>query len=262
MRIHKLNFMEGQSIMMYKKMLSCLLAGVVFSSSAAYAGVAQEETDYESAFIQQQAGDLIDQIDQDSLMQDALDNVVDTSVPSTIRDSVFANASLTPFEKTESRATDNYSVNDNIDNEIELEVNKTVQKVGEVQDTDGEILNVYAAAAATEVKEDSNYGSKNGVKAWAYVYWIDNFGINNQLEGAAALWQPGSTVVDNREVSFGTSTPNGLKWLSGPTTWYPTIDSIKYLDNSYTGLTLQCKTKIDIVNVGTLTVAVRSRPVT
>lgn len=51
-------------------------------------------------------------------------------------------------------------------------------------------------------------------------------------------------------------------WINGPTTKYPTSNSVYYQDSSYSGLTLRCQTKIDVINVGTVTCNVGSREVT
>lgn len=102
----------------------------------------------------------------------------------------------------------------------------------------------------------------NNKKRWKnipYNYQIDNQGANNKLYAAEALWDPKDKVVDNRQVRYGTSDITGKFWKDGPTVKYPTNNNTKYVDpKTYSGLTLRCQTKIDVVNVGTVTCNVTS----
>lgn len=205
----------------------------------------------ESMSMHLQVDSLMALIDENSLMQDAIDNAIDYSVPISVRESIFASADFSPLEGVDQ-------------DEIKLEVNSTVQKIGEIVSKNGDISTMYVAAvAATEPKEDWNNTSIHGIKAWAYVYWIDNPGGDNQLYAAAAQWDPQGKVVNNREVRYGTTDILWLTWLKGPTVQYPTDNYRKYIDpKAYSGLTLRCQTKIDVVNVGTVTCNVGSRPLT
>lgn len=91
----------------------------------------------------------------------------------------------------------------------------------------------------------------------AYVYWYDNFGTNNQLHSARALWQPGSTAVENRRIKYGFTTPYYVGWVNDPkppTSLAVAINDVTCYDTSYIGLAFRCQTLIDIVNIGTLEV--------
>ncbi len=200
----------------------------------------------EARSIQLQADFLIAEIDEDSLMLDAMENVIDYSVPISVRESIIASADFNPMVGVAKNA-------------IELEVNSTVQKVGKIVYKNGDMSNMYVAAVAVEPKEDRGYKGQHGIKAWAYVYWIDNQGSNNTLYAAAGEWLTLDVEVNNRQVRYGTSDVAGLSWIDGPTVQYPTDNYRKYVDpKTYSGLTLRCQTKIDVVNVGTVTCNVTS----
>lgn len=222
---------------MKKTIISVILVSVmILGAPSAFANVGANE---ETRSIQLQANSLISKVDENALMLDALNNVVDYSVPLSIRESIVANANFIPLAGVEQDA-------------IELEVSSTVQKVGEINCKNGDIANIYVTAVAAESKVDQSHVKKHGVDAWALVYWIDNFGANNELVGAAAYWETNGKFVENRQVRYGTSDIAGLFWLNGPTVKYTTEDNPYYEDSSYSGLTLRCETRIDVVNVGTV----------
>ena len=118
-------------------------------------------------------------------------------------------------------------------------------------------------AATNGVKADDHFTLQYGIKAWAYVYWIDNPGMDNELYAAQGSWDPQGKVVSNRQVRYGTTDIFWQLWLDGPTVKYPTSNNAYYEDpSSYTGYVLRCQTKIDVVNIGTVTCNVASRIVT
>jgi len=225
-----------------------LVVTMILGAPFAYANVSAVN---ESMSIQLQADSLIAAVDKDALVLDAMVNVIDNSVPLSVRESIVASADFSPMVGVAQDA-------------IKLEVNSTVQKVGEIVQKNGDIVNMYVAAvAATGPKEDWAYKGQYGIKAWAFVYWIDNFGGDNELYAAAAQWDPQDNEVSNREVRYGTTDPLWISWIDGPTVQYPTDNYRRYIDPlTYSGLTLRCQTKIDVVNVGTVTCNVGSRPVT
>lgn len=113
-----------------------LIATMIFSVHSAYATVSVVN---ETRSIQLQADSLIAAIDQNPLMLDAMDNVIDYSVPLSVRESIVATADFSPMVGVAQDA-------------IQLEVNSTVQKVGEIVRKNGDISNVYVAVAvASEV---------------------------------------------------------------------------------------------------------------
>lgn len=228
-----------------------LIMLLTFSGTNTYAMADTSINTTESVSIRRQADALISTIDENSLLEAALANEVDYSVPLEIRNSVIADASFQPLNGVD-------------ENEIELNVTSTVRKVGEVIRDNGTPSNLYVAvAAATEVKVDDQFAGQHGIKAWAYVYWIDNPGMDNELYAAAGSWDPQGKVVSNRQVRYGTTDIFWLLWLDGPTVKYPTSDWAYYEDPSvYTGYVLRCQTKIDVVNIGTVTCNVASRIVT
>lgn len=215
-----------------------IVTTMIFGTSSAYANLSAVN---EARSIQLQADSLIASINENSLMLDAMENVIHYSVPISVRENIVVSADFSPLAGVAQDA-------------IELNVNSTVQKIGEVTLKNGDMANMYVAViAASEVKEDEQFEMLHGISAWAYVYWVDNFGSNNQLYAAAADWDPGSKVVNNRQVRYGTTDIGWFLWLNGPTVKYPTGNSAYYKDSSYSGLTLRCQTKIDVVNKGTVT---------
>lgn len=197
----------------------------------------------EDESIEHQASLLIAAVDNNALMQDAMENVIDYAVPLSIRESVIARAYFTPTEI--SRAAQEPE---------ELETNSTVQKIGEIVKPNGELANMYVAAVATEVKVDQGFTNNHGIKAWAYVYWIDNPGADNELHAAGASWETSNIEVSNRKVSYGVSDLLNFLWYDGPTAKYPTSNSAYYEDpGSYIGNVLRCETRINVVGKGYVT---------
>lgn len=238
--------------MMKKRIIALFLVMMfAFASMSTYAMALTYAIADENISIRTRADTLIASVDETALLEAALSNQVDYSVPADIRESIVAEASFQPVNGVEQ-------------SEVELEVTSTVKKLGEIARNDGSSSNLYVAvAAATEEKQDSQYVGQHGIKAWAIVYWIDNLGMNNELYGAAGKWDPKDKVVENRQVSYGTTDIFWLLWLDGPTVKYPTDNWAYYKDpSSYTGYVLRCQTKIDVVNVGTVTCNVASRIVT
>lgn len=196
--------------------------------------------------IQCQANEIIASIDEDVLLIDALNDVVDYDVPESIREGVVGEAIFVPAEGV---SEDDYVIT----------AHTTVQKVGEIMQRSGETSNMYVAVVATEVKEDWNMNYDTGVRAWAFVYWIDNLGTNNELYSAKGTWDPGDAVVSNRVVKYGVSDPTGLMWLEGPTVQTTTENIAEFVDPGvYYGYKLKCQALIDIANIGTLTASVTS----
>lgn len=220
-----------------------LMATTILGALPTYANVS---TINEARSIQFQADSLIDAVDENTLMLDAMKNVIDDSVPLSVRESIVASADFSPMVGVTR-------------DKMELEVNSTVQKVGEIIDKNGDIANMYVAAVATsDPKETWHTKDQHGIKAWAMVYWIDNLGTNNQLYAAGANWDPKGKAVKNREMRYGKTDPIGLTWIGESTYKYPTVNDPYYLDSSYSGLAFRCQAKIEVVNVGTVTCSVVS----
>lgn len=203
----------------------------------------------EEASIRQQVDLLISSVDEEKLRADALANVVDDSVPASIRNSVVADASFLPADTLSRESA----------REIPMNVSTTVQKVGEVYQRSGDALNLYVAVAAASPKEDWDYEFDKGIKAWAFVYWIDNSGTNNELYGAAGQWNAQGLVLDNRQVWYGQTDIFFSSWVNGVTIQFPMDDYEYYEDPGvYYGFVLGCQTRVDVVNVGTVKCSVTS----
>lgn len=233
----------------FKRILTTILLIVLLVIATASTYATTNLTN-ETKMIQAQAQILINSVDEESLLKDASENKIDYSVPRSIRENILFSSEFSPFDGVKYDA-------------VQLRTSSTVQKVGEIVAKSGDVSNLYVAVVvATDVKVDDQYSSNYGVKAWATVYWIDNFGANNELYAAGADWDSMGNTVGNRQVRYGTTDIFWATWINGPTTKYPTSNSAYYQDSSYSGLTLRCQSKIDVINVGTVTCNVGSRAVT
>ena len=224
-----------------------LAIAMVFSTPAAYAYNGEASA---ARSIKRQADTLIAAVDENALMADAMANVVDDSVPSSIRERIGASAEF-------------ISADTAYNDEIEVEVNSTVQKVGEIDCGDGDTANLYVAVAAAELKTDSYFNNKQGAKAGTYVYWFDHEGTDNELYAIRALWDTSECpyATYDKVVKYGVSEPFGVAWLDGPTFVY-LADSIEdyYLlcREEYYGLTLRCQSEMEVGSYGTLICSVTS----
>ncbi|WNX83500.1 hypothetical protein RWV98_12900 [Agathobaculum sp. NTUH-O15-33] len=225
---------------------AALLLGVPYASAS---DSSVDNVNHATSSVQLQADALIASIDDEVLKEAALNNAVDASVPISIRESVGADATFIPFSRSGQDA-------------VEVEVNSTVQKLGEIVCEDGGIANMYVSAAAATVKEDYEHWYLRDVHAWSFVYWIDNPGDNNQLHSVRGSWSTGGMAVENRVLEYGNSHVGGLGWIGYVSRVRVSEDDSTLYDNSYTGLTFRCDASIDVVNIGTLTVTAFSRVTT
>lgn len=232
-----------------KKLLSILLPTVLIISATP--ALTQAENQKKDDFlIKQQVDTLIENVDINKLIDDSIAGNVDYSVPLSIRENIFADAELL--------LKDGVSEKD-----VNVDVNSTVQKVGEVYQKNGEKSNLYVAVAAADVKVDYDWEDKSGVRAYASVYWIDHPGPENELYAVSGEWEPNGKVLENRKIHYGTSDPAWNMWIIGPKTITTEEDYYYYEVNAtYIGLTLRCQTEAEIVNVGTIKCNVGSRIVT
>ena len=96
---------------------------------------------------QRQIEAAIRSIDEAELRRDALNNVVDPTVPESVRNSFKVIAELNVEEPT-------------YENPYEIvEVYSTVKRVGEIDCGNGKTGPMYVATSAVEVKEDNGFGS-------------------------------------------------------------------------------------------------------
>lgn len=227
---------------MLKKIISTFLVCAMACSPVVASANAVLSEDMEVKLVQLQAEAIIEGIDEEALLMDALDDVIDYSVPEEIRESIIADATFMPAEGVSQ-------------DEVEVEVHSTVQKVGEVLRRSGDVSNMYVSVVSAEIKEDSWMTLESGVRAWAIVCWIDNFGFDNVLYSAKASWDPGNKSIQNRVVKYGVTGAMGLTWTDGPTIQYPTENIVEYVvdEGTYVGYKLKCQTEVEIVNVGILT---------
>lgn len=214
-----------------------LILTMVFSTATAFAN--SSDADMEDMSIKLQVAAMIASVDMDLLLSNASEGVIDYTVPIEVRESIVGSVDIVPISSTSKAA-------------IEYEMNTTIQKVGEIVVND-DIATLYVAATGVKIDERSNSGTSS-IWAWASVYWIDNFGVDNEFVGAQGTWSPGNTVISGRSVRYGKTDILGIGW-SDDTTKYPT-DNVAYYDSGLIGLTFKCQAKVTVVNIGTVTVTV------
>ncbi len=237
---------------LYEKFLIKLVASVMtvvalgFTPSEVYANTesfASSEMISNETMIEIER--LINEVDNDQLFQDALNEVIDTQVPLEISQNITASVEFTPVNGEEKIAFDVY---------------KTVQKVGEVTNSEGEISSLYVAAAvATDTKMDNGYNKKYGVEAYTYLYWIDNLGTNNELYAAQASWDTHGYGVSDRSVQYGVMDSLGLTFTADSNKVFINTNSYyNEVSGTYYGFVLGCKSSIYVTNLGTVTCSVHS----
>lgn len=223
--------------------LALALAMIIGMSLPVHALENTNTAEYEKIYLDTQAKKIIESIDMESLKQEVLLEKTDYTVPYKVRQQTKVSANFKP---------DNNVLKDN----VQTNVKDMVKKIGEVKSINGEVNNLYASIAMTEVnvKDDSGYASKYGVKAWATVYWIDVKGSDNILEAVGGSWDTNGKTVSNRQIVYGKTDIFGISW-SGDTYLESTEEDCIYIDDpeECVGLTLKCKTYITVENYGELT---------
>lgn len=221
-----------------KKIVSLFLGIVmIFGCGTSVFALDIPQASYEET-PQQQIEAAILSIDEVALQRDALNNVVDRSVPASIRDGFHFESEITVDDPT-------------YENPFEIgEVYSTVQRVGEINYANGEVGVMYVATAATEIKEDYGYGSKLGAKAWTTVYWIDNLGTTNELYAVDATWDTSncSYQTSNKIIQYGKVVLSTGVFTSSTTVEVADSVTSKYINchGEYTGLSFACMSQINV----------------
>lgn len=228
----------------FSLMLALTIMLFVTESTTAYAsGISVEVAETNSMQLQIQA--LVNSMNEDELLRLTLNDEVDESVPQSVMGELLGEVEFIPVEGVSQ-------------DDVEIETHYTVQRVGEVLTRSGDSSNVYVTSVAAELKESRGTNSNSGVKAWAYVIWIDNFGLENEFVRAEAIWNcEEGAVVSNRKVEYGKI--NALHmWVEDPIVQYPDDDYDNKYDVGIIGYKFKCSTSIDIANVGTLKCTAKS----
>lgn len=192
-------------------------------------------------YVMLQANRLMNSVNMDTLKEATENNIIDYSIPASIRDGIGANAEFIPVSGTS-------------EDTLTMDVNSTVRKIGEVKNKAGKASNMYVTASVVSATVKENWDPKfqYDIKAWAFVYWIDNFGPNNELVAAAASWETGNVAVNSRTVTYGVSDAAALIWKES-TTKSTSLNDVYYeSDEGYVGYTLRCQSSINVVNKGTV----------
>jgi len=177
-------------------------------------------------------------IDETALKRDALNNVVDLSVPASVRNSFRVETEITVDDPS-------------YENPYEIgEVYSTVKNVGEIDYGNGNSGTMYVATAAVEIKEDNGYGVNLGAKVWSTVYWIDNPGANNELYAVDATWDTSNCDYEthSRIMRYGTVVLGTRVFSSSTTVSVPNSTTYEYIDchGEYTGFSFACMSQMHV----------------
>ena len=129
----------------------------------------------EKNLIQLQAQALVNSMNEKELLRATLNDVVDESIPQSVREEALGQVEFIPVEGVSQE-------------DVEIETHYTVQRVGEVLTRSGTSSNVYVASVTASLKQQYSTNSKNDIQAWAFVIWIDNLGFDNEFVRAEAIW--------------------------------------------------------------------------
>lgn len=187
---------------------------------------------------QRQIEAAIRSIDESELRRDALNNVVDPTVPESVRNSFKVIAELNVEDPT-------------YENPYEIgEVYSTVKRVGEIDCGNGKTGTMYVATSAVEVKEDNGFGSNLGAKVWSSVYWIDNLGVDNELYAVDATWDASNSNYETGEktIRYGKVALSTMVFLDSTLVEVPdsVTDKYIYCHGEYTGYSFACKAQMRV----------------
>lgn len=243
-----------------KRILSLMLAAIVSVISPITAFAAEM-----NASIKQVVGDaeyddrgintsevdnLIEAVDMEMLIENALNEVQDVRVSDSDRQSMVASAEFVPAGNEEV---------------IDIKLKQTVQKIGETTKSNGEIADVYVTAAVAsdiKTKVDNGYRKLYDVEAYVYIYWVDNLGTENELYKVAASWDTHGKSVRNRKITYGITDPTGFIFLKSTEEDVSGTSYNKVVHGEYTALVVGAKSSIEVVNDGTLNCYVHNSALT
>lgn len=233
----------------FKKVISLILCTCMMASCI-LAFADDNPAKSSSLSVNVQINQLLAEIDIEKLNAKMMSDAIDASVPKAISDSIKI---VAEFQPAMGVSYDMY----------ETESHSTIQNAGVVFLADGATADLYVAAASVELKEDHDLIINNGVRIDSYVYWLDYYGSDNQLAAVKGVWTPGDKVISDRTIEYGVCDFLGKIWLGTYETLYTQQDYLYWdVTTSHIGLTVGCRTKVNIVNVGVLSCMAYSRPVT
>ncbi|MBU5314549.1 hypothetical protein KQI38_21225 [Tissierella carlieri] len=190
--------------------------------------------------------ELISSIDIDRELDNAINGVIDNEVPKEIIDQIKIEGDFI----SEESLIGSFST---LPSETpEIETGYTVKKLGEI---DGE--SVYSMTAYARPKEIEDKATKLGVTALVGLVWIDNFGMDNELESVFYGWKPtGDSEVSNRELRIYVDNTNrdGIR--------YPRSNDFTHFSYYRKGFRFSATTTADVTdgrNKGSITVLAETK---
>lgn len=174
---------------------------------------------------------LISTIDILEEMDNAINGIIDQSVPENILDNIDFGVNITPGKIV-------YDNLDTINPNNNFNMSHTVKKIGDIVYENDNIGTMYSLTVLATQKESSNEESEAGIVSYITLIWIDNLGTKNELIGVYGGWTPNSKILSDRQVHWGV---DGNWSGSG----YPSRNTF-YYTTSKTGLHFSANTVVTV----------------
>lgn len=208
------------------KKLSLLIAVIMLFSS-----ITTLASEKESSDIKVQEDILISNINIAEEIDNALNGVIDESIPHDVLNQIDVGVQVVPKN----------SLGKNLTNaENDFDVYYTVKNVGDIYDGDT-VGTMYSATVYATQKESTGNSTEGGVNSYITIVWIDNLGLNNVLKGVYGGWTPNGKTLSNRSVVW---------WVdesSSSESRFPSGNSYSY-SMSRNGSTFYANSWVDVAN--------------
>ena len=208
-----------------KKKLALILLFIFICMNALPALATEINTEnFESLYISM----LISELDISNEINKAQNGLIDENVPDDVIASIIAGSA-----------------------DESVEVVYTVTKLGTLsgntstQSTNNEDRTLYAVTAST-VKGTRGDATEDNVECWVTIYWIDNWGMENEIVEVDGGWISNGRTLSHRQVHYGVVDLKGA-FLDGLSEFHnPTEDEFRYFPSKQLiGLSLRAYTWVE-----------------
>ncbi|MDD2494793.1 MAG: hypothetical protein PHE29_06325 [Tissierellia bacterium] len=204
---------------MKKKILSLVVALMFFINTISTVSA----TEISNTQLQKEA--LLSTINMSEEIGNALNDIIDESVPEDIMKQVDVGVQIIPNDLLHSKV-------ENIDAMDIFDVKYTVKNVGNIVYEDDNTGTMYSLTAVATTKESSGENEVFGVECTITIVWIDKLGTNNEFVSVYGGWKANDRVLSDRQVYYGV-------WEdANPTSQFPTKNTFSY-DVGYNGLAFE-----------------------
>lgn len=208
------------------KKLCILIAFIMLFSS-----ITTLASEIKSSDIQMQEDILISSINISEEINNALNGVIDESIPHDVLNQIDVGVQVIP-KNSLAKSLNNA--------ESDFDVHYTVKNVGDIYDGNT-VGTMYSATVYAAQKESSGNNTEGGVNSYITIIWIDNLGLNNELKGVYGGWTPNGKTLSNRSVVW---------WVdesSSSESRFPSGNSYSY-SMSRKGSTFYANSWVDVAN--------------